>query len=90
MRGMKVGSLDHAPLSAPGRGGGRRARRSTSFQPVQPALSAVAVGRTRTVAEPRWSPSGARLAWIESFAGFPAALRAEVAEALLGGAPAPV
>lgn len=36
---------------------------------MQPALSALAVGRTRTVAEPRWSPSGARLAWIESFAG---------------------
>jgi alkylation response protein AidB-like acyl-CoA dehydrogenase len=30
-----------------------------------------------------------RAQWIESFAGFPAALRAEVAEVLLG-APAPV
>jgi dipeptidyl aminopeptidase/acylaminoacyl peptidase len=32
-------------------------------------LSAVAVGRTRTVAEPRWSPGGGRLGWIDSFAG---------------------
>jgi dipeptidyl aminopeptidase/acylaminoacyl peptidase len=31
-------------------------------------ISALAVGRTRTVAEPRWSPDGTRLGWIESFA----------------------
>ena len=36
---------------------------------VDPTISALAVGRTRTVAEPRWSPDGARLGWIESFAG---------------------
>ncbi len=32
-------------------------------------ISALAVGRTRTVAEPRWSPDGTRIGWIESFAG---------------------
>ena len=32
-------------------------------------MSARKVGRTRTVAEPRWSPDGTRLGWIESFAG---------------------
>ncbi len=37
--------------------------------PVDPEMTALAVGRTRTVAEPRWAPGGERLAWIESFAG---------------------
>ena len=37
--------------------------------PVDPLISALAVGRTRTVAEPRWSPAGEQLGWIESFAG---------------------
>src|SRR4051794_75809 len=32
-------------------------------------MSARTVGRTRIVAEPRWSPDGNRLGWIESFAG---------------------
>jgi dipeptidyl aminopeptidase/acylaminoacyl peptidase len=36
---------------------------------VDPTISALAVGRSRTVAEPRWSPGGGRLGWIESFAG---------------------
>ncbi|MGZ4798637.1 MAG: S9 family peptidase [Acidimicrobiia bacterium] len=36
---------------------------------MDPTISALAVGRTRTVAEPRWSPGGSRLGWIESFAG---------------------
>lgn len=36
---------------------------------MDPTITALAVGRTRTVAEPRWSPGGARLGWIESFGG---------------------
>lgn len=36
---------------------------------VDPPISALAVGRTRTVAEPRWSPDGGQLGWVESFAG---------------------
>ena len=33
--------------------------------PVSPAVLA----RSRSVAEPRWSPNGARLAWVEAFGG---------------------
>jgi dipeptidyl aminopeptidase/acylaminoacyl peptidase len=36
---------------------------------VAPTITALAVGRTRTVAEPRWSPDGTRVGWIDSFAG---------------------
>lgn len=36
---------------------------------MHPTISALAVGRTRVVAEPRRSPDGTRLGWIESFAG---------------------
>ncbi|HEY3723835.1 MAG TPA: S9 family peptidase [Acidimicrobiia bacterium] len=36
---------------------------------MTPAISALAVGRTRTVAEPRWSPDGSRWGAIEAFAG---------------------
>lgn len=36
---------------------------------VAPSITALAVGRTRTVAEPRWSPDGSRVGWVESFAG---------------------
>jgi dipeptidyl aminopeptidase/acylaminoacyl peptidase len=36
---------------------------------VAPSITALSVGRTRTVAEPRWSPDGSRVGWIESFAG---------------------
>jgi dipeptidyl aminopeptidase/acylaminoacyl peptidase len=58
---MKEGSLDHPARIAPGRTG--------SVPPVKPLISALAVGRTRTVAEPRWSPDGGHLGWIASFAG---------------------
>jgi WD40-like Beta Propeller Repeat len=58
---MKEGSLDQPTRIAPGRTG--------SVPPVEPLISALAVGRTRTVAEPRWSPAGEQVAWIESFAG---------------------
>lgn len=32
-------------------------------------ISAAMVARSRVVAEPRWSPDGTRLGWVESFAG---------------------
>jgi dipeptidyl aminopeptidase/acylaminoacyl peptidase len=34
-----------------------------------PSVTPAAVARTQVVAEPRWSPDGTRLGWIESFAG---------------------
>jgi dipeptidyl aminopeptidase/acylaminoacyl peptidase len=34
-----------------------------------PVITAATVARSRTVAEPRWSPSGRRLAWLEAFDG---------------------
>ncbi len=46
--------------------------------PIGPfEISAEMVARSRVVAEPRWSPDGHRLGWVESFAG-----RADVVVAL--------
>jgi dipeptidyl aminopeptidase/acylaminoacyl peptidase len=39
-------------------------------RPADPdAISALSVGRSRVVAEPRFSPDGSRVGWLESFAG---------------------
>jgi dipeptidyl aminopeptidase/acylaminoacyl peptidase len=39
-------------------------------RPADPvAISALAVGRSRVVAEPRFAPDGSRVAWVESFGG---------------------
>jgi hypothetical protein len=35
----------------------------------EPRIPAAFVARTRTVAEPRWAPGGARVGWVEAFAG---------------------
>jgi dipeptidyl aminopeptidase/acylaminoacyl peptidase len=52
---------------------------------MEPTISALAVGRTRTVAEPREAPGGRQRAWIESFAG-----RADLVVAPTDGSRAPV
>jgi dipeptidyl aminopeptidase/acylaminoacyl peptidase len=49
------------------------------------AISAAMVARSRVVAEPRWSPDGTTLAWVESFAG-----RADVVVAPADGSAPPV
>lgn len=77
MLGMKEGSLEHDARIAPGETG--------SVPPVTPPISALAVGRTRTVAEPRWSPGGEQFGWIESFGG-----RADLVVAPADGAGPPV
>src|SRR6476620_8875612 len=74
---MKEGSLDHDARIAPGGTG--------SVPPVTPPIAALAVGRTRTVAEPRWSPGGEQFGWIESFGG-----RADLVVAPADGAGPPV
>jgi Tol biopolymer transport system component len=48
-------------------------------------ISAAMVARSRVVAEPRWSPDGRRLAWIEAFAA-----RADVVVAPADGSSPPV
>lgn len=35
---------------------------------MEPRISAAMVARSRTLAEPRWSPSGRRIAWVDAFA----------------------
>ena len=49
------------------------------------SISAAMVARSRVVAEPRWSPDGRRLAWVEAFAG-----RADVVVAPAEGTGPPV
>jgi dipeptidyl aminopeptidase/acylaminoacyl peptidase len=47
-------------------------RPPVASNPVTPmgfAISAEMIARSRAVAEPRWSPDGTRLAWVEAFAG---------------------
>ena len=55
----------------PGRSRGRRAGRSgtTTVAAVTAPIDAALIARTRGVADPRWSPTGDRLAWIDSFDG---------------------
>jgi dipeptidyl aminopeptidase/acylaminoacyl peptidase len=59
VRGVRPDDPAHDPAHDPAR----------DPAPDRSAISALAVGRSRVVAEPRWSPDGARVGWVESFAG---------------------
>jgi dipeptidyl aminopeptidase/acylaminoacyl peptidase len=67
---MQVKPLELQGGATPGRGGLRNVRRMAgAADSAKPVITAAMVGRSHTLAEPRWSPSGERIAWLDAFDG---------------------